>query len=126
MKKLLAFAVIGIALAGCTLGSVGNPINNNTEATAESAFIVAAGVETAYLALKFCPAGTHFALTAPCKETAIIHASKADENVAYTALKQLRAFQAANPGNTVGITNLVTAVINAAQALRDALPLKGA
>lgn len=114
-----------VALAGCSV-TLPNPVNNNTEASAESAYIAAAGVETAYLALGWCAPGTHFALTAPCKEPSIVHQSKADENVAYTALLQLRAFQKANPGNTVGISNLVASVISAAQAVRDSIPLKGA
>jgi len=123
-RILLTLLALGL-LAGCTT-SVTNPVGNNSEATAESAFIAAAGVETAYFALSFCPAGTHFILTAPCKETAIIHTAKADTAVAHAALLQLRSFQKANPGNTVGIANLVTAVISAAQVVRDAIPLKGA
>jgi len=123
--KWIAGITLAVMLAGCST-TLPNPVNNNSEATAESAYIGAAGVLTAYLALGWCPAGTHFALAKPCKETAVIHQAKADENVAYTALLQLRAFQKANPGNTIGVSNLVSAVISAAQALRDFLPLKGA
>lgn len=122
MKRLL---VIGSALALAACASFSNPINNNTEATAESAYITAAGLESTYLSLRFCAAGAHFTLAAPCKESAIIHQTKADENVAYTALLQVRAFQHANPGNTVGLASLITAAIAAAQALTASIP-KGA
>lgn len=115
----------GLALlVGCA--SITNPINNNTEASAESTYIAAAGLESAYLALSFCASGTHFSLTAPCKETSIIHQTKADEAVAYTALLQVRAFQKANPSSTIALTALISSAISAAQALEAAIPLKGA
>ena len=124
MNRLLPIALSLALLGGCA--SISNPVNNNTEASAESAYIATAGLETAYLALGWCASGTHFALTAPCKEPAIVHQSKLDENAAYSALLQLRAFQKANPGSTVTISNLAAAVISAAAALRNYLPLKGA
>ena len=125
MKKLLVFGLgLGLVWSLGACAGISNPINNNTEAGAETAYIAAAGAETAYLALGWCPAGTHFALAAPCKETAVVHQAKLDDNVAYAALLQVRAFQKANPGNTVGIANLVSAAISAAQALQAIIPLK--
>jgi ABC-type glycerol-3-phosphate transport system substrate-binding protein len=124
LKKLAVSAAVVCMLVLAACAGITNPINNNSEASAESAYITAAGLETTYLALAFCPAGTHFAVTAPCKETSIIRQVKADDNVAYTALLQVRAFQKANPGNTVGLSSLVTAAISAAQALQAVIPLK--
>ena len=117
-KALALVAVMG--LASCA--SITNPINNNTEASAESAYIAAAGAETAYLALSFCAPGTSFTIAKPCKETAIIHKVKAYDQVAYTALLQVRAFQKANPGDTVSINNLATSAIAAAQTISAAIP----
>ena len=121
IRKLLAVAAVA-SVAGCA--SIANPINNNTEATAESTYITAAGLETAYLALSFCASGVHFAPLAPCKETTVIRQVKASDNVAYTALVQVRTFHKQNPGNTVGIVPLINEAISAAQALEALIPLK--
>ena len=115
MKKWLGLAAVAL-LASCA--SISNPVNNNTEASAESAYIAAAGAETAYLALSFCASG----IAVPCKETAVIRKVKAYDQVAYTALLQVRAFQKANPGDTVTISNLATSAIAAAQTVSAAIP----
>ena len=121
MKRLFVFLAGALLLATCT---VNNPVNNNTEATAESAYSAAAELATAYLSLSFCAAGKHFTVIVPCKETAVIRSVKKADNTAYTALIKLRSFHQANPGNTVSELALIGAVVDAATALKATNPLK--
>lgn len=121
MKHLLA-AVLVLGLGACS--SLPNIITNNTEATAESTYISAATVESAYLHLSWCATGVHFAITAPCKESPVVAEVKQADNVAYAAIKQMRAFKVANPGSTASLTAYINAAISAAQALQSVIPLK--
>ena len=119
MNKLIVAASVALALAGCT---VNNPVSNTTEAEAESAYASAAVLANSYLSLPWCAVNTHFTVMQPCKETIYIQKVKAADNVAYTALAQLRAYYKANPGSTVNQLSLINAVINASAAVRAAIP----
>ncbi len=119
--RAVVAGALALALAACA--SFPNPVTNNTEATAETAYAAAAELATAYLALPVCAAGSHFSLGNLCKETAIVKSVKQADTIAYTALIELRKFHHDNPGSINEIT-LVNAAINAAGALKSAIPLK--
>lgn len=120
--RLLAAGALALVVTACAQFT--NPATNNTEAVAESAYIAAATLESAYNALSFCAPGVSFAITAPCKETAVIRQVKIADNNAYAALQTMRDFRDAHPENKVGIVPLVDAALAAVNALKATIPLK--
>jgi ABC-type uncharacterized transport system substrate-binding protein len=114
MRKLLASAVVALALSGCA--TIRNPVNVSQLAAIESAYGVALSLAVAYRDLPLCRTGTLPGLRNVCaKRSVVVRLQRADRD-AQIALAAARSFVKANP--TLSAASVLAVAQNAVSALQ--------
>lgn len=114
MRKLLALAMLALALSGCA--TIRNPVNVGQLAAVESAYGVALSLAVAYRGLPLCRTGTSPGLQNVCaKRSVIVRLQRADRD-AQIALASARTFVKANP--TIDAASVLAIAQDAVAALQ--------
>ena len=103
MKPLFGAALLALALAGCSLNAVTNPVDKTFVFQAENAYGVVQSAALAYTALPFCAPGQHASTTVYCKEQPIVVKLAVADAKVKIARKALNSF-VLNPANYPGLT----------------------
>lgn len=126
MRKLIACAVIALALAGCASSprlSIGNAVTFNTMLGVEGAYGSALTAARAYKALPLCRTGTHATITEPCAQRSIVVRLQAADLKAVSAIRGANAFIKNYP--TVDASNVISAASAAVAGMQSVLSTAG-